>query len=170
MISIFLLQEYYKVFTQYFPRKLENIKWQFLIFATMLCHKSLLKVNMFILYILTLWVNVPLSLVQNTWEGSWRRQKVDKQSRRRFKQALIQIHIIAQLYQVKFLNSYVNLSSFFAENEFPVYVLKKRQITVFTKSRTLCWEFEQKGHIKFGLNHVATKNNAIFRTTYCNQL
>ena len=113
---------------------------------------------------------MPLSLVQNTREGSWRTQKVDKQSRRRFKETPIQIHIIAKLYPVQFLNFYANLSSFLAENKFPVYVFRKRQIIVFTKSRTLCWEFEQKGHIKFGLDHVAAKNNAIFNTTYCNQL
>ena len=65
--------------------------------------------------------------------------------------------LVVGLYPVKFLNFYANLSSFLAENKFPVDVFRRRQITVFTKNRTLCWEFEQKDHIKFGLDHSSRK-------------
>ena len=42
--------------------------------------------------------------------------------------------LVVGLYPVKFLNFYANLSSFLAENKFPVDVFRRRQITVFTKT------------------------------------
>ena len=88
-------------------------------------------------------------LVQNTREGSWNGGKTDKQPKKQ------------SWRKVKSL-FYAGLSSFLAQNKFPVDVFTRRQITVFTKN----WGSLNKKCIKSNLGY-SRKNNFIFKTRPC---